>query len=102
VPAAQLLMIAAVFECSRIFGNVLLSLKIWGFVTGLQLGSAVLLAAGPFTLLWAVNDTLTAVAGGMLVSAVLRAILATILAYLATHRHAESPSYVEALANTDT
>ena len=79
-------MIAAVFESSRIFGNVLLSLKFWGFVTALQLTSAVLLATGPFMLLWAVDDTLTAVAGGLLISCVLKAILATTLAYLATHR----------------
>ena len=100
VPAAKLLMIAAVFESSRIFGNVLLSLKIWSFVTGLQLASAVLLAAGPFMLLWAVDDTLTAVAGGLLVSAVLRAILATTLAYLATHRRVEHRPCDQALASS--
>ena len=100
VPAAKLLMIAAVFESSRIFGNVLLSLKIWSFVTGLQLTSAVLLAAGPFMLLWAVDDTLTAVAGGLLISSVLRAILATTLAYLATHRPVELRPCDEALASS--
>ena len=100
VPAAKLLMIAAVFESARIFGNVLLSLKIWKFVTTLQLASAVLLATGPFLLLWAVDDTLTAVAGGLLVSAVLRAILAATLAYLATHRRVESQTCDVALAGT--
>ena len=100
VPAAKLLMIAAVFESSRIFGNVLLSLKMWGFVTGLQLTSAVLLAAGPFMLLWAVDDTLTAVAGGSLIGSVLRAILATTLAYLATHRALEPQPCDEAWASS--
>ena len=100
IPAAKLLMIAAVFESCRIFGNVLLSLKMWGFVTGFQLTSAVLLAAGPFMLLWAVDDTLTAVAGGLLVSAVLRAILATTLAYVATHRPVEPRSCDQAWAST--
>ena len=100
IPAAKLLMIAAVFESCRIFGNVLLSLKMWGFVTGLQLTSAVLLAGGPFMLLWAVDDTLTAVAGGLLISAVLRAILATTLAYLATHRPVEHRPCDQALASS--
>ena len=100
VPAAKLLMIAAVFESSRIFGNVLLSLKIWSFVTGLQLASAVLLAGGPFMLLWAVDDPLTAVAGGLLISSVLRAILATTLAYLATHSRVELRPCDGALAST--
>ena len=100
VPAAKLLMIAAVFESSRIFGNVLLSLKLWGFVTGLQLTSAALMAASPFVLLWAVDDTLTAVAGGLLVSAILRAILATTLAYLATHRPLEHRPCDQPLASS--
>ena len=100
IPAAKLLIIAAVFESSRIFGNVLLSLKLWSFVTGLQLTSAALLAAGPFMLLWAVNDTLTAVAGGLVISAVLRAVLATTLAYVATHKSIEAQPYADALANS--
>lgn len=100
VTAAKLLMIAAVFESSRIFGNLLLSLKLWRFVTGLQLASAAMLAAGPFLLLWVVDDTLTAVAGGLLVSAALRAILAATLAYLATHRRVESPVCDLALPRT--
>ena len=73
-------------------------MKIWRLVTVLQLGSAVMLAAGPFLLLWVVDNTLSAVAGGLLISSILRALLAGTLAYLATHRYVEPRSYDEAWA----
>ena len=83
--AAQIVLVAGIFEAAGIIVNALWSMKAWRFMVAYQVSSAVLFALGPVLGVICLGKNLEAVAWGAVMGALGRALLALILTYKGTH-----------------
>lgn len=92
--AAQITLIAGIFEGTTIIVNALWSMKIWRLMIAYQLASSALFALGPLLGIILVGKSLEGVACGVVIGSIGRSILAFMLTYYGTHRFASPQSVV--------
>jgi len=83
--AAQIVLIAGVFEGATLIVNALWSMKAWRLMVAYQMTSAILFAVGPIVGVMLLGKSLEAVAWGAVIGAFGRAVFAFALTFYGTH-----------------